>query len=756
MKKILLPFLLFACLAANAAIPGIVNYFSISPWSGMPPYDDNNKMIYWEVLECQPNELQIEFEIADEYKIAGNTNAQIFFNTPTSITIDVINNINGDFFNVLNSSNTIICTVQLLKAPNDLYAIHIDSYNNNIKGDTLYICSDFGTNPLDVTYDVNYSFSSNCFQDDFEAKIYINNVALDTKEWSEMNLKTGDTLYVKRSYGFIPCHCGIFQYENELTTNSYIIKILDNEITPVTDLVAGNTTICPSDTVILGQTTTTTLDYRWYKNNSTSYYSSKDTITVNTPGTFRMAQYNTPKGNCPAISPEIEVKKGTNCKGFINGYVYEQGSYNSTTKKYHAFEGVTVKTNNGLVTVSDENGYYQFQFDSIMDNQINRVYVADPEYYASNTSIYTDNNFMLDLNNSLYTYLLETNDLAVQLNSTRNRPGFTMPYYVSVENRGKNSLTTTVAVTLDGNLNYTPLNGENTPTSTTGKTLTWTNVMVESGTTKRLTFYAILDRKTALGTELVNTAQLTMPIADDVPTNDTTTFIATVTGSFDPNDKLVTYVGAFTEGYIYDSTNFEYTIRFQNSGTDTAFTVRVEDVISKNLDLTTINVLDASHNYRMSISGDTVIWLFNNILLPDSNVNEPASHGFIRFAINQKEGNTQGTIIKNKAFIYFDFNDPIITNEVVSIVDNDIVTSIEKERKQLPQSNVSVYPNPANTSISINAEGTGSVELYNSTGALVLKTSNKNKISIDGLKTGIYYYQFITDGNIFSGSFVKE
>ena len=96
-----------------------------------------------------------------------------------------------------------------------------------------------------------------------------------------------------------------------------------------------------------------------------------------------MAQYNTAKGACPAISPEIEVKKGTDCKGFINGFVYENGSYNSTTKKYNSFEGVTVKTNNGMVTVSDQNGYFEFYYDSIVDSQINRVYVADPEYYAA-------------------------------------------------------------------------------------------------------------------------------------------------------------------------------------------------------------------------------------------------------------------------------------------------------------------------------------------------------------------------------------
>ena len=115
-----------------------------------------------------------------------------------------------------------------------------------------------------------------------------------------------------------------------------------------------------------------------------------------------------------------------------------------------------------------------------------------------------------------------------------------------------------------------------------------------------------------------------------------------------------------------------------------------------------------------------------------------------------------GTVIKNKASIFFDFNDPIITNEVVSIVNNDIVTDIENERSQQPQGIVSADPNPASNSISINAEGTGSFELYSSIGSLVLKTSNKENINIESLTSGVYYYQFITDSKTFSGSFVKE
>ncbi len=735
----------------HAQPPGIVGYWS----EGMyPAYDDGTK-IYWPVEECgEFNRLQIEFEVGDSYSSFSNVMISQISNTSVDIEIQDMWSL-GNSFSIINSNNEVMVEIVLESAPSELFGIGYTSVNN-IRNDTLFLCSDYGTDPLGIYYDT-WMVTDHCFLNDEYAHIYINGIQQQSKDWNELNLQSGDTLYVKRLNGPITCPCYAQQFQPEFQTSPLIIQLLENEVRDMVDVIKGNTIICPGDTVVLGRVEPISASeyFRWQPRSSVSYVSD-DTVTINFPGTYFLAEYSIDDGSCPVITPEIVVKKGENCGGFVNGYVRESGSYNSTTQSYNMFAGVTVSTNNGWSTVTDVDGYFEFRYDSIDDAQLSRVFVSDPKYFSAAFNVYTSNSFMLDIDNNLNTYLLETNDLATHLNSTRNRPGFTMPYYVSVENRGKNPLTTNLTVTLDNNLTYTSLDGENKPTTTSGQTLTWENITVESGATKRLTFYAVLDRKTALGTELVSTALLTMVSADDVPTNDNTTFKTTVTGSFDPNDKLVTYVGAFTEGYIYDTTNFEYTIRFQNTGTDTAFTVRVEDVISTNLDLTTINMLDASHEYEMSFSGDTVKWLFRNILLADSNVNEPASHGFIRFSIKQKAGNVSGTVIKNKASIFFDFNDPIVTNEVVSIVNNDIVTSIENERSQQLQSSVSAYPNPASHFISINADGTGSFELYNNIGSLVLKTSNKAYINIENLKSGVYYYQFITDSKTFSGSFVKE
>ncbi len=142
-----------------------------------------------------------------------------------------------------------------------------------------------------------------------------------------------------------------------------------------------------------------------------------------------------------------------------------------------------------------------------------------------------------------------------------------------------------------------------------------------------------------------------------------------IIGSYDPNDKQATPTGIADGNYISDSTLLAYKVRFQNTGNDTAFTVIVVDTISPALDITTIQPSTSSHHYEFEyLGGQVAKWTFNNILLVDSTTNESASHGFFTFNIQQKTANPIGTIIENNAAIYFDFNEPIITNTVFHTV----------------------------------------------------------------------------------------
>ncbi len=170
-------------------------------------------------------------------------------------------------------------------------------------------------------------------------------------------------------------------------------------------------------------------------------------------------------------------------------------------------------------------------------------------------------------------------------------------------------------------------------------------------------------------------------------------------GAYDPNDKQAFPVGYGEPHFITDSTDLEYLIRFQNTGTDTAFNIVIRDAISPHLNIETLRPGAASHPYRYDIEpGNIAVFHFENIMLPDSNVNEAASHGFIKFNIEQKENNPIGTHIMNDAAIYFDFNEPIITNTVFHTIGENFmgfVTSIiTPPGVEEAGISVNVFPNP--------------------------------------------------------------
>lgn len=110
-------------------------------------------------------------------------------------------------------------------------------------------------------------------------------------------------------------------------------------------------------------------------------------------------------------------------------------------------------------------------------------------------------------------------------------------------------------------------------------------------------------------------------------------------GSYDPNDKQGFPAGVGEDHLIEPGQDLEYLIRFQNTGTDTAFQPLIVDVLPPELDLASIRPGASSHPYTYGVTPEG--WLtftFDDIMLPDSNVNEPASHGFVRFRASQVPG----------------------------------------------------------------------------------------------------------------------
>ncbi len=142
-----------------------------------------------------------------------------------------------------------------------------------------------------------------------------------------------------------------------------------------------------------------------------------------------------------------------------------------------------------------------------------------------------------------------------------------------------------------------------------------------------------------------------------------------VSAAYDPNQKTAIPTGVGPEHLLAANKPIRYTIEFQNTGTDTAFRVLLRDILPTQLNANTFRPGFSSHPYTWEIRGaDTLEVLFFPIMLPDSNVNETASHGWFSFDMEQKLDLPDGTTIENAAFIVFDYNPPIVINTVLHTI----------------------------------------------------------------------------------------
>lgn len=237
------------------------------------------------------------------------------------------------------------------------------------------------------------------------------------------------------------------------------------------------------------------------------------------------------------------------------------------------------------------------------------------------------------------------------------------------------------------------------------------------------------------------------PTAGDVnPSNNVDTICVTVVTSYDPNDKQASINGINADGLIDPNKTISYQIRFQNTGNFPARDVRVTDTISSLLNLETFILTGTSHKVRVERVGRVVTYFFDEIWLADSASNEPESHGFITFDIAQNANLAPGTQIKNFVEIYFDYNAPIRTNTVSSVVRDP--NSISDNT----QSPLDLYPNPASNFLLIkNDYAIEKVKMVDIQGKIHFEekfNTNSIKVNTENLPSGIYIVEVEGQGGV--------
>ncbi len=228
-----------------------------------------------------------------------------------------------------------------------------------------------------------------------------------------------------------------------------------------------------------------------------------------------------------------------------------------------------------------------------------------------------------------------------------------------------NGINGTVTITTTGPAHYVaPAPGALTPSNVAGNVVTYS--VADFGTIDFNNSFNIMvqaDTSALLGSTICFMVIVTPITGDEVPTNNTQTHCFPVVGSFDPNDKQVYPI---SEVDVEGDRWLFYTVNFQNTGTDTAIHIYITDTLDAALDESTFQLLAYSVQPMVQIVGGAVRFNFPNINLPDSNVNEPASHGYVQYKVKLKDNLPLGTQVQNTAFIYFDFNAPVVTNTTVN------------------------------------------------------------------------------------------
>jgi uncharacterized repeat protein (TIGR01451 family) len=233
-------------------------------------------------------------------------------------------------------------------------------------------------------------------------------------------------------------------------------------------------------------------------------------------------------------------------------------------------------------------------------------------------------------------------------------------------------------------------------------------------------------------------------------------------GSFDPNDLQVASQQFLQEGFVLaddidDNDELTYLIRFQNTGNDTAYNVKIRDMIPSELNPASIVPGAASHNYNWLVLNGELIIDFFMINLPDSFTNEPNSHGFVKFKIQQLAGNLPGTVITNQAGIYFDANPPVITNQTFNTI--PLATGISNQAND-----VVFMPNPVNNQLQLvlpfETLGNTSIQIFDVMGKNIHTQSISNKvesIECNAFSKGMYMARIMHDGVVYTQfKFVKE
>lgn len=330
-------------------------------------------------------------------------------------------------------------------------------------------------------------------------------------------------------------------------------------------------------------------------------------------------------------------------------------------------------------------------------------------------------------------------------------PGFDAHYKIVYRNKGNQSSSGTVTCSWDYQV-LNPVNIDPDPVSTAPGTYTWSYTDLQPFENREILMTLNVNTPTdgnpVNNGDILSFTALVNGLPDENPDDNEYQLSQEVVGSYDPNNIICLEGEVASPDAI--GNYMHYVVNFENTGTAAASFIVVKHTINEDdFDISTLQVLNSSHQVITRVTGNKVEFIFDNINLA------ALDHGNILFKLKSRENLQEGDNVMNQADIYFDYNYPIETNEA-----NTTFEEVLSGREFETDNTIAAYPNPVKDVLTLKgAHNLQSVNLYDIQGRLLQTTimnSTEGVLDMSSRAKGIYLVKMVSDKGFKIEKIVKE
>ena len=235
--------------------------------------------------------------------------------------------------------------------------------------------------------------------------------------------------------------------------------------------------------------------------------------------------------------------------------------------------------------------------------------------------------------------------------------------------------------------------------------------------------------------------------------------------------QLTAYPRGYQDSIIIPKTDIEYTVFFAMPDNNSFERVVIRDTLPEPLDFNSLEMGASSHPYDFVLyQGGILKITFDSIRIFSGGGTGEADavtrSGYVSYRLSQKPNNTTGTVIRNRAAVYFDYQSPALAQEVRHVVGCDDLLSencLLSSDRNLPEATgvaITVSPNPLSDRTTVRITGWDqpntkfNLSLFDAAGRKVFQqhfNGNQFELIRPAIPAGTYFYE-VTGGGYKTGA----